>query len=70
MVPQLPPSENRVRAEGIEPRQHTDVVTLFANTQPGPERASRLFRIASMFQSLSEMGIEFLVDLAVESASA
>ena len=70
MFPKLAPSEDRIRAEGIEPGQHANVVDLLADTQAGAERAARLFGVAAAFYGFSEMQLELLVDFVIDLAGA
>src|SRR5688572_11888388 len=68
--PDLPPPENDIGSEGVEPWQHADIAASLAILQSAAERATRVRGRASMRDGFINVGGQLLLELAREPVAA
>jgi hypothetical protein len=66
----LPPAENRIGAQRIEPSDKPDVATLLSQSQGGAERSPCFGRVAALLDRFFDMRLELFVDLAAQTIAA
>ena len=67
---ELAPAENGVGAEGIEPGEDAEVVGVVELAQRGAERLAGFGGVTAMLDSFLDVGLEFVVDFAVQAVAA
>jgi hypothetical protein len=60
-------AEGGVGAEGVEPGEEADVAGGFAEEEGGAEGAAGFVGVAALVDGFVEVGLEFVVDVAVEA---
>ncbi len=67
---ELPPAEDGVGAQRIEPRDEPDVAALFALPQRGAKRSARFGGVAALLDRFLDVRLELFVDLAAQTIAA
>jgi hypothetical protein len=69
-APELPPSEDQVGAQRIEPPDHPYIVALLALPQRIPQRPSGFDGVPASRNRFFEVRLKFFIDVAVYAFSA
>ncbi len=69
-LPELPPAEDGVGAEGIEPADEPDVEARFTMPQGGTERPADFGGIATLFDCFRDVRLQLFVDLDAQTGAA
>jgi hypothetical protein len=70
VLEELPPREDRVGAERIEPREHAEILALLARVQRAAEGPASFRRIAALLDGLHNVRLELFVDVAAQAIPA